>query len=393
MEAKTVFVIMPLGEKDSEAREHATKMLTRVFDKLGENSGYSFNNILTASRLAAGGAENVFKHIKDADIVIADMVWNNLNVFYEIGLAHSLFKPVILIGPTGYEPPFDIKGLLRIEYDKYNFDDNNRDDTVIKNLKSDLNENLEILKKADESKLPDYLAYSKFLTKNTPEVISTYNNVITDLKKLIDEAQSKDNVFTEYIEGEGKAFNELTIAVKSARESILTTRFSPYTVKGKQNTNEFYQTIKQIMNKDQENYPKELQRIIATNAEEKLEEVLDLVRCNIGNNFTIYLSRQELNFEIVIIDKEKVFIHFKRKNDGQDTNKLVSATLKVMNPRVATEFEEIFRSIVKNASYTIRCNDFKNIGDLEKEIISQFKDGLKHCRPNAKNIDNNTTVI
>ena len=391
MKIKNVFLVTPLGKERSKERIHADRMYNSVFEVLKEEKKYSFMRANISSGFGIF-SENIFSDIKKADLVVADIIMSNLNVFYEAGLAHALNKPVIFIGPDNVSLPSNVKHINHISYREDIFNNTSINSDEIDKLVQKLKIVFDKIEAADKDELFDYIPYLRHCKDITPEVLSTYNNVIDDLRKIIDELQSRDNVFTEYIEGESKTFDELTKAVKAARDSIFTTRFSPYTVKGKQNTNTFYQTIKQVMDRNQEHCPREFQRIVATNHKEKLDEVLDLVRCNVGNNFTIHLYRHELNFEIVIIDKKTVFIHFKRKEDDRSTEnkgKLVSATLKVMNPRVAAEFEAIFHSIAKNASYSIRCNDLNNIGNLENEITNQFEEGLKYCETNFKNIDNN----
>lgn len=56
---------------------------------------------------------DVFPHIlrliTRARIIVAMIDGRNPNVFYELGIAHSLGKPVILVAPTPEDVPFDIK--------------------------------------------------------------------------------------------------------------------------------------------------------------------------------------------------------------------------------------------------------------------------------------------
>ena len=50
-------------------------------------------------------------------IVIADCTNKNPNVFYEIGIAHAIGKPVILITQNSDDVPFDLKHIRYIQYD------------------------------------------------------------------------------------------------------------------------------------------------------------------------------------------------------------------------------------------------------------------------------------
>src|SRR5205085_10787047 len=62
--------------------------------------------------------EKIEKQILDADVMIADITERNPNVFYELGLAHSYGKKVIVItqDPVN-DAPTDIRHLEFIKYD------------------------------------------------------------------------------------------------------------------------------------------------------------------------------------------------------------------------------------------------------------------------------------
>ena len=47
--------------------------------------------------------------IRQAKIVIADLTGRNANVFYEVGIAHALGKPVLLISQSLDDMPFDLR--------------------------------------------------------------------------------------------------------------------------------------------------------------------------------------------------------------------------------------------------------------------------------------------
>lgn len=62
--------------------------------------------------------ERVYNQIAKADLVIADMSERNPNVFYEVGYAHALNKPTILLTQKANDIPFDLNHLPHIIYDK-----------------------------------------------------------------------------------------------------------------------------------------------------------------------------------------------------------------------------------------------------------------------------------
>jgi len=62
--------------------------------------------------------QDIWSYTKNAKIIIADLSTKNPNVFYELGLAHAISKPVILITANMDDVPFDLRGLRIIVYDK-----------------------------------------------------------------------------------------------------------------------------------------------------------------------------------------------------------------------------------------------------------------------------------
>ena len=61
--------------------------------------------------------EKVAGYIKQADVLIADCTGRNPNVFYELGMAHALDKPVVLItSDEVQEAPTDIRAFEFIRY-------------------------------------------------------------------------------------------------------------------------------------------------------------------------------------------------------------------------------------------------------------------------------------
>lgn len=61
---------------------------------------------------------DIWSYTKRAKVLLADLTGKNPNVFYELGLAHALAKPVILIAESMDDIPFDLRALRIILYDK-----------------------------------------------------------------------------------------------------------------------------------------------------------------------------------------------------------------------------------------------------------------------------------
>lgn len=65
---------------------------------------------------------DIWKYTQNAQIILADLTGKNPNVFYELGLAHAITKPAILITESEEDIPFDLRAIRIIKYDKNQHD-------------------------------------------------------------------------------------------------------------------------------------------------------------------------------------------------------------------------------------------------------------------------------
>jgi hypothetical protein len=61
---------------------------------------------------------DIWSFTNSAKIVLADLSGKNPNVFYELGLAHAIAKPAILVTDKMDDVPFDLRALRVLVYDK-----------------------------------------------------------------------------------------------------------------------------------------------------------------------------------------------------------------------------------------------------------------------------------
>lgn len=61
--------------------------------------------------------DDIVRCIQESDIAIADLTGQNANVFYEIGVCHTLGKPVLLLAQSKEDIPFDVRHLRVLLYD------------------------------------------------------------------------------------------------------------------------------------------------------------------------------------------------------------------------------------------------------------------------------------
>ena len=96
-----VFVIMPF---DTSWADHYEFGIKPACEAAGATCARTDEQIFLASIL-----ERIYGEIERADLIVAEMSDRNPNVFYEIGYAHGLAKPVILLTRTADDIPFDLR--------------------------------------------------------------------------------------------------------------------------------------------------------------------------------------------------------------------------------------------------------------------------------------------
>ena len=61
--------------------------------------------------------DQIWSGINSARVLLAELTTKNANVFYELGLAHALEKPVVLVSANEQDVPFDLHHIRVIYYD------------------------------------------------------------------------------------------------------------------------------------------------------------------------------------------------------------------------------------------------------------------------------------
>ena len=61
---------------------------------------------------------DIWTMVRNANVLIAELTTKNANVFYELGLAHAVGKPVILVSESMNDVPFDLQQLRVLLYNK-----------------------------------------------------------------------------------------------------------------------------------------------------------------------------------------------------------------------------------------------------------------------------------
>jgi hypothetical protein len=81
-----------------------------------ETRGYSCgraDDLFTADSIV----DDVWEAINHAKVVVADCTGRNPNVFYELGIAHTLGRPAVLLAQSIDDIPFDLRHRRTIVYE------------------------------------------------------------------------------------------------------------------------------------------------------------------------------------------------------------------------------------------------------------------------------------
>lgn len=96
--------------------------------------------------------DQIWRGIRAADVLVAELTTKNPNVFYELGLAHALEKPVILVSSNQEDVPFDLRHIRVILYDQADpFWGQKLIDKIADNIKSAIANPEEAIFRADET--------------------------------------------------------------------------------------------------------------------------------------------------------------------------------------------------------------------------------------------------
>ena len=321
---REIFLACPIGSENSDTREHADQILRHLIqDTLCRYDEFQDVTVVRADKVGKPGkiTTQIYRKITESDVVIADLTGLNPNVLYELGIRQAILKPYILIASKETDLPFDLKDSRTIFYDIKNLDS-------IADAKNELkNHLLEAFKgevdQFDEDLFGPRQKYQKNRTRNELRdlrIMETLDSIIDaekDLSFSVDDLSRRlsksinhmESLFTKgfggagsylYIDGEKEAFTALVAALSRAKESIRTTRFSPFAVCNRQK--EFADMInRRVIGDDQYQPVQYFTRIVSANDMSKLDDIKEYINYFLGRQFTLFLTHYTNNFELVII--------------------------------------------------------------------------------------------
>jgi ActR/RegA family two-component response regulator len=113
---KTCFVIMPFSTTKTCTNDQWTEIFETMIKTAVETSGYHYE-CFRACLDIGNIIKDILVNLNRADVVIADLTDKNPNVFYELGVRHTLRNATILITQDINHVPFDLRHYALIEYD------------------------------------------------------------------------------------------------------------------------------------------------------------------------------------------------------------------------------------------------------------------------------------
>lgn len=103
------FVLMPFGPPIGD---YYSQIYEPAIQKAGLRPVRADADIFGTGKII----DQIWNGINAAKVLIAELTNRNPNVFYELGLAHALNKPVVLISSNEGDVPFDLKHIRVIYY-------------------------------------------------------------------------------------------------------------------------------------------------------------------------------------------------------------------------------------------------------------------------------------
>jgi hypothetical protein len=108
--ADTCFVMMPFA---SPIGDYYLSIYEPAIKNAGLTPIRADNEIFATGKIM----DQVWSGINAARVLVAELTTRNANVFYELGLAHALKKPVVLVSSNEEDVPFDLHHIRVIYYD------------------------------------------------------------------------------------------------------------------------------------------------------------------------------------------------------------------------------------------------------------------------------------
>lgn len=118
---KKCFIVCPIGNDGSETRKRSDTLLKHVITPVCKECGFEPKRI-DLENTNGSINDDILKHLREDDLVIADLTENNPNAFYEMGYRAALNKPSIHLMTKDCPIPFDVSTIRSFSYDLSDLD-------------------------------------------------------------------------------------------------------------------------------------------------------------------------------------------------------------------------------------------------------------------------------
>lgn len=194
-ETKKCFIIMPVGKDNTITQEKSFGLLESVIKPVL----CKMNIECVAPReITKTGAisKQIIEEIVNDSLVIANLTGLNPNVMYEVGIRHSIAKPIVTLCEEGTSLPFDISDQRNIFY-KDSFSGLGK---AIEDLTSFL---LNVKDKVDDKDNPVYSATKTIVNPNDNniQIVDAIEQVTDDMSSLKTEFSNFKNSYKNNISG------------------------------------------------------------------------------------------------------------------------------------------------------------------------------------------------
>src|SRR5262249_37445850 len=110
-------VIGPIGGVSSATRERSDRLLKTLICPSLAAHGYNARRADQFTTHHGDINDEIFRHLIDDELVIADLSEHNPNVYYELAIRHAVRKPFIHIIQAHDTLPFDVQHMRTIQVD------------------------------------------------------------------------------------------------------------------------------------------------------------------------------------------------------------------------------------------------------------------------------------
>lgn len=113
---KKCFVVCPIGNENSDTRKRSDLLFKHVISPVCKETDFEAIRI-DKENTNGSLTEEIFHHLREDELVIADLTENNPNAFYEMGYRAALGKPSIHLTAKDSTIPFDVSTIRSFLYD------------------------------------------------------------------------------------------------------------------------------------------------------------------------------------------------------------------------------------------------------------------------------------